>query len=128
LAILSVTAHLGLLYLSPHNFLPLSVFIGVSIYFTGLQGVAIPGLTAALFSPFIITDGKPLIRDTKHLDYTILIFVMGLIGLMRDDFIAAAKNGKPCKLILLKSGTKAVKNRSRILCPRNIFMVAKSRL
>jgi len=105
LAILAVTAHLGLLYLYPHNFLPLGLIIGVSIYFTGLQGVAIPGLIAALFSPFIMTEGEPLIRDAENLDYAILIFVMGLIGLMRDGFIAAAKNGEPYKLVLSKSGT-----------------------
>lgn len=104
LAFIIITAHFVCLYFSPQNLIPLALVMVVSIYYTGLQGVAFPSFISMLAIPFIPYNDATLLDQINPFDYGLLITTMGIIGFTRDGFTSAAKQGAPYKLVLSKSG------------------------
>lgn len=92
------------LYFSPQNLIPLALVMVISIYYTGLQGVALPSFISIFFAPFIPYESATLLDQINHFDYGLLITTIGIIGFTRDGFSRAAKQGAPYSLVLSKSG------------------------
>jgi EAL domain-containing protein (putative c-di-GMP-specific phosphodiesterase class I) len=99
-----IIAHFVCMYFSPQNLIPLALVMVISIYYTGLQGVALPSFILFFSSPFIPYESATLLDQINHFDYGLLITVIGIIGFTRDGFSNAAKQGAPYSLVLSKSG------------------------
>jgi EAL domain-containing protein (putative c-di-GMP-specific phosphodiesterase class I) len=104
LAFIIIAAHFVCLYFSPQNLIPLALVMVISIYYTGLQGVALPSFISMLAIPFIPYESVTLLDQISPFDYGLLITTMGILGFTRDGFSSAAKQGAPYKLVLSKSG------------------------
>ncbi|MDB9958605.1 bifunctional diguanylate cyclase/phosphodiesterase [Oceanospirillaceae bacterium] len=73
-----------------------------SIFYVGLQGVAIPSLICALAMPFIYVENFTLLAQVSQLNYAFLILFSCVIGLMLEGFFDAIKKGEPYRLVLSK--------------------------
>jgi EAL domain-containing protein (putative c-di-GMP-specific phosphodiesterase class I) len=104
LAYIIITAHFVCLYFSPQNLIPLALVMVISIYHTGLQGVALPSFVSMFAAPFIPYESATLLDQINPFDYGLLITTIGIIGFTRDGFSRAAKQGAPYSLVLSKSG------------------------
>ena len=104
LAFIIIAAHFVCLYFSPQNLIPLALVMVISIYYTGLQGVALPSFISMLSMPFIPYESATLLDQINPFDYGLLITTIGIIGFTLDGFTSAAKQGAPYKLVLSKSG------------------------
>jgi EAL domain-containing protein (putative c-di-GMP-specific phosphodiesterase class I) len=104
LAFIIITAQFVCLYFSPQNLIPLALVMVVSIYYTGLQGVAFPSFISMFVAPFIPYESATLFDQINPFDYGLLITTMGIIGFTLDGLTSAAKQGAPYTLGLSKSG------------------------
>ncbi|MCO4837685.1 MAG: EAL domain-containing protein [Oceanospirillaceae bacterium] len=102
LLLIAFAAHAACLYFWPHNLIPLTITMTASIFYIGLQGVAVPSFIFALAMPFILVGDTTLLQQVNQLSYAFLILCSCVIGLMLQGFVAAVKQGVSYRLVLSK--------------------------
>ena len=102
LAVFTVAAHLGCIYIWPHNLIPLLLVMIASTYYFGLGGIAIASMISSLALPFIAYDSGTLLEHVNQLNYGFLILLSGYIGMILTNIAEAAKKGKPYRFVFSK--------------------------
>jgi len=102
LAVFTVAAHLGCIYIWPHNLIPLLLVMIASTYYFGLGAIAIPSLVSSLALPFIAYDSGTLLDQVNELAYGFLILLSGFISIILLNMAEATKNGVPYRFMLSK--------------------------
>ena len=102
LTVITVAAHLGCIYLWPHNLIPLLLVMSASTYYFGLGAVAIPSLISSLALPFITYDNGTLLHQVNELAYGLLISLSGFISITLLNIAEATKKGVPYRFMFSK--------------------------
>ena len=96
--VITVVAHLGFVYMWPHNLIPLFLVMIASTYYFGLGAITIPSLVSSLALPFIVYDGGTLLDQINQFNYGFLILLSAFIGIIHINITEAAKKGEPYRL------------------------------
>jgi diguanylate cyclase (GGDEF)-like protein len=101
----AVVAHLAILYLLPDNFFIIIVTLLATVYLYGTVATTLATVIAAVLAPFALAmDGGMYLEHEQFTIYAVIVFIIGMLSLMRDAFVYAAHLGKPFTLSLSQSG------------------------